>query len=126
MKLNFWPGSDAPKSIETSAGASESASSHKEVPVSSSKQAAAVLEDGGPGEGDRLVDEVARVVGGDDRDEIRQLVAAFPRLVVLRALVRVRTTPVHAIRKSKFALFRYLLTTFARDSHDTPYTAHPA
>lgn len=124
VKLNFWSGSDAPMSVETPAAASESASSHREVPVSSSssKQAASILEDGGLGEGDPLVQETLRVLGEGDAREIADLESRFPRLVILKALLRVKTTPPQTIRKSKLALFRYLLTKFAHDhDHHPPH-----
>jgi hypothetical protein len=124
VKLNFWSGSDAPESLETPAAASESASSHREVPVSSKQAAASILEDGGLGEGDPLVQETLRVLGEGKAREIADLESRYPRLVILKALLRVKTTPPQTIRKSKLALFRYLLTKFAND-HDHHASHHP-
>lgn len=126
VKIASWSSSEAHEQQESAAKPSESSHSHREVPVSSKQAAAALQEDGGSGEGEPLVDEILHVVGTADRAEIRALIAQYPRLAVLRALVRVRTTPASAIRKSKLALFRYLLTTFTRESHDSPHTSHPA
>jgi len=125
LKLAFWSGSGAQASIAKPKLTSESMTSHREVPVSSSKQAASILEDGGPGEGEPLVHEILRVLGGGSEPEIRTLVGQFPKLVVLKALLRVKTTPPHTIRKSKLALFRYLLVAFAADHHDHHRSHHP-
>jgi hypothetical protein len=124
LKLAFWSGNGAQASIAKPEFTSESMNSHREVPVSS-KQAASILEDEGLGEGEPLVREILRVLGGGSGHEIRELVGQFPKLVVLKALLRVKTTPPHTIRKSKLALFRYLLVAFAADHHDHHRSHHP-
>jgi hypothetical protein len=54
---------------------------------------------------------------GADADEVRSLLAEFQKPVVLKALIRVKATPSSQIRKSKLALFRYLLAKFAQNPH---------
>jgi hypothetical protein len=84
-----------------------------EVPVSSSNAAAAASskqEDGGQGEGEALLHEVLAALDEADADEFRHLLRGRSPEVVRRALHRVQTTPPQQIRKSKAALFRYLLT----------------
>lgn len=122
IKLTFWSGGE-----EQHAGSSEqNGVSHIEVPVSSSKlQAAAAAsnkaEDGGAGEGGvQLLAEVLRVLGETDPTEFRELVASHPHPIVLKALLRVKTTPADQIRKSKAALFRFLVNKF---SHESPAAA---
>jgi hypothetical protein len=122
IKLRFWSGSDG----EHSAASGENGSNgvpHRDVPVSSSKlQAAAASsskrEDGGLGEGgEALLAEVLRVLGETDGAEFRDLLPQFPKPVILKALLRVKTTPGNQIRKSKAALFRYLLAKFIDEAH---------
>lgn len=122
IKLRFWPGSDGSMAPPAGKISGDGGDSHKDVPVSSSKLQAAAsskTEDGGAGEGgDALLAEVLRVLGGTDATEFRDLLAQFPKAVVLKALLRVKTTPPSEIRKSKAALFRYLLAKFADESHE--------
>lgn len=126
IKLKFWSGEE-----EKTAGSSEqNGASHKEVPVSSSKlqlaaaenknkQASSSREDGGAGEGGtELLTEVCRVLGETDTAEFRELVEKHPHPIVLKALLRVKTTPTDQIRKSKAALFRFLVNKFSQESHD--------
>ena len=72
--------------------------------AASSKQ-----EDGGAGEGEALLREVVSALGEANTDEIRQLMGRFPAGIVREALRRVESTPPAQIRKSRLALFRYLL-----------------
>lgn len=118
-KLRFWSASDD----ETSRSSGQNGDSHREVPVSSKQAAAAALkktEDGGAGEGGgEFVAEVLQVLGETDAGEFRELIEQLPRPVVLKALLRVKSTPSDQIRKSRAALFRYLLNKFSRESHAT-------
>ncbi len=118
IRLPFWSGHGDPTS-ENRGQPSGSEASALEVPVSSKQQPAAAASnqagEGGSGEGDALVAEVVSALDGADTGEIRTLVAEFPKPVVLKALIRVKTTPASQIRKSKSALFRYLLAKFAQN-----------
>lgn len=124
VKLRFWSSHDPESDDHDSGNSSPSGDSHIEVPVSSSKlQAAAAAssktEDGGVGEGgDALLAEVLRVLGTADTSELRDLLTQFRKPVILKALLRVKTTPTSEIRKSKAALFRYLLAKFADEPHE--------
>ena len=124
IKLRFWSTAEE-KSTDN---ASQNSDSHREVPVNSKLQLAAAennkqassSEDGGSGEGGtELVAEVLRVLGETDAGEFRELIEQLPRPVVLKALLRVKSTPADQIRKSKAALFRYLLNKFSHESYAT-------
>lgn len=83
---------------------------------SSSDAAAASFsrqEDGGQGEGEALLQEVLAVLEETDADEFRRLIQGRSPELVRRALFRVRITPPQQIRKSKAALFRYLIAKLA-------------
>lgn len=120
IKLPFW--SDHVDATGENRGQSSGSieRSHGEVPVISKQQAAAAFNqagEGGAGEGEALLAQVILALGDADADEVRSLVAEFPKPVVLKALIRVKTTPSSQIRKSKLALFRYLLAKFAANPH---------
>jgi hypothetical protein len=121
IKLPSWLGSGDATGEGVGLSSGLSGHSHSEVPVGSKQQAAAAAlqqtGEEGVGEGEALLDEVARVLDGADRDEVRSLIGELPKPVVLKALIRVKTTPSSQIRKSKLALFRYLLTKFAANPH---------
>ena len=115
IQLTLWPGKDAsphkPAPVETG----PRPAAHVEVPVSSGEAAAAASasrpEVGGQGEGGDLLDHVLTVLGPDaDAKEMRELVAVHPSELVRRAIQRVEATPTRQIRRSRTALFRYLLT----------------
>lgn len=120
IKLPFW--SDHVDSMSENRGQPSGSieRSHSEVPVSSSKQHAAAFNqagEGGAGEGEALLAQVVLALDNADAGEVRGLIAEFPKPVVLKALIRVKTTPSYQIRKSKLALFRYLLAKFAANPH---------
>jgi len=79
-----------------------------EPAVASSKSSG----EGGRGEGAALIPEVRAVLGDDDTAEVSELLDQYPAYVIRKALNRVRLTPQSQIRKSKAALFRYLLAKF--------------
>lgn len=113
IQLTMWPGREEVPVPHAPAGASESLAAHTEVPVSSAAAAASAAqpEDGGQGEGGALVDRVLAVLGSEaDAVEMRNLVETYPAETVRRALARVEATPTRQIRRSRTALFRYLLT----------------
>lgn len=118
-KLRFWP-SEPDKTAPTEPiDSGGKPARHNRVPVGSKAAAAAASkqsEDGGAGEGETLLDEALTALGGSDRAEIERLLARYPEEVARRALIRVRNTPESRIRKSREALFRYLLTRFSQDT----------
>jgi hypothetical protein len=120
IKLPFWSGEGA----EPASFGSEASDSQADVPVSSSKQqpAAAFIKsrasgDGEHGEGVGLRAECREAIGGND-DAIDEFLSQYPESVVRRALARVQATPEKQIRKSKLALFRYLLTKLSAESDE--------
>jgi hypothetical protein len=119
ISLPFWPRN------------SELADSlHREVPVSSSYVRAATFikkqqRDGGPGEGAELLAEARAILGESETAELEELFSHHPMHLIRRALHRVRLTPPDQIRKSKAALFRFLLAKFSNDSNAHSSTHHP-
>ena len=119
LKLAFWSGV-APKSAET-------ALPHKGVPVSSSSskqqqkknmQASSSEEEGGLGEGEALIARLLRSLGQEHAAEVHELVRRHPEAMIEKALGRVQRTPPSHIRKSKLALFRYLVNRFTNNPDD--------
>jgi hypothetical protein len=122
IQLALWPGkADAPRLV-VPAASSETPVTHSEVPVSGSAAAAASAsqpEVGGQGEGGDLLDRVLTVLGPEaDVEEMRDLLGAHPAETVRRALQRVEATPARQIRRSRTALFRYLLTKLNQAHRD--------
>lgn len=67
------------------------------------------------GLGERDLGELAReVLGPDIEAELPAILARHPKEHIRRAIDRVRSTPPEKIRKSRIALFRYLVSQFAR------------
>ena len=115
IQLAMWPGREEAPAMDAPAVSSETPIAHSEVPVSSSAAAAAASasqpEVGGQGEGGALLERVLAVLGPEaDAEEMRDTVGTYPPETVRRALQRVEATPDRQIRRSKTALFRYLLT----------------
>lgn len=122
IQLSLWPGKVDPPSANTPAVSDETSGAQGEVPVSSSAAAAASAsqpEVGGQGEGGKLLDRVLTVLGPDaDADEMRDLLGAHPEGIIRRALQRVEATPARQIRRSRTALFRFLLTKLSQPHRD--------
>ena len=112
-KLRFWPSRSSSQKEDSPVSGSKSSLRQGYVPVSSSK-AAAKREDGGVGEGETLLDQTLQTLGSADREEINALIENYPSDLIHRALVRVRNTPDSQIRKSREALFRYLLDRLSK------------
>ena len=70
---------------------------------------AIALEDGRLGEGDALLAEILATLGESDPTPFRGVLEHFAPAKVRAALARVRATPPGKLRKSRTALFRYLL-----------------
>jgi hypothetical protein len=70
---------------------------------------AIAFEDGGPGEGDKLLQEILATLGELDPGPFRGVLQHFSPAKIRSTLVRVRATPPEKLRKSRTALFRYLL-----------------
>ena len=111
-RLAMWSGNKAGAAANQAVGSKPGGAGEEDVPVSSSSAAAASNnngEDGGRGEGEELLREVLAALDEADPDEFRDLIARFPSETVRGALRRVQATPPGQIRKSKTAMFRYLL-----------------
>ena len=122
IQLALWPGKVDPPRAIAPAASSETPVAHSEVPVSSSAAAAASAtkpEVGGQGEGGDLLDRVLTALGPEaDAEEMRELLAAHPAETVRRALQRVEATPSRQIRRSRTALFRFLLSKLSQPHRD--------
>lgn len=122
IQLSLWPGKVDPPHANVPAVSSEARVAQGEVPVSSSAAAAASAsqpEVGGQGEGGELLDRVLTVLGPEaDVEEMRDLLGAHPEETVRRALQRVEATPARQIRRSRTALFRFLLTKLSQPHRD--------
>jgi hypothetical protein len=71
---------------------------------------AIAIADGGAGEGaEALLQEILEPLGETDPAAFRRVVEIYPSQAILDALDRVRRVPAERVRKSKTALFRYLL-----------------
>jgi hypothetical protein len=71
-------------------------------------------EKGGQGEGEGLLREILDTLGESDPEPFRRVLERFSPAVVRQALARVRAARPDQIRKSKIALFRYLLVKLSR------------
>lgn len=120
LKLRFWSGGGG----EAAVSGSESRAVQEDVPVSSKQQAAAVFSksrasgDGVQGEGTELGAAMREVLGESDERVFQEIIIQFPESTIRWALARVRATPERQIRKSKLALFRFLLTKFTTDNDE--------
>ena len=128
ISLRFWSGSAPQPAFESGADSGESGHAMEDVPVSSKLPAAEQGKksgDGGTGEGEALLAEARAVLGETDTAELPGMLDSYPRPIVRRALQRVGATPERQIRKSRVALFRFLLTKFSEETHVQPSTHHP-
>ncbi len=108
--------SSGKKTRSATVGADSTAESPSALRGPVSKQAAAASskqEDGGAEEGEVLLADVLAALGETDAIEFRAIVASYPAAVIRHALRRVALTPPSQIRKSKAALFRFLLAKLA-------------
>lgn len=96
--------------------------SSKLLPEQQPKAAPAAGVDGGAGEGEGLLAQAQSRLGPVDGAALQKLLAQHPPPAVRAALARVARTPQGRIRKSRFALFRYLLIHASTPhDHDTPH-----
>jgi hypothetical protein len=76
---------------------------------STDESRAVALEDGGAGEGEALLQEILATLGESDPSTFRGVLEHYAPSHVRAVLRRVRATPPEKIRKSRTALFRFLL-----------------
>jgi len=111
IQLTLWPRKEGPPGTHPPTETGPQPATHDGVPVSSDAASASTPEDGGQGEGGDLLDRVLAALGPEaDAVEMRELLSTHAPEVVRRALLRVEATPAWQIRRSRTALFRYLLT----------------
>jgi hypothetical protein len=115
IQLALWPGRGAPSDVGAPDESAAPQPAPMEVRVSSSSAAPAASatqsEGRGPGEGGSLLSRVLAVLGPEaDEGEMREVLSAHTPEVVDQALRRVEATPARQIRRSRTALFRFLLT----------------
>jgi hypothetical protein len=116
IKLRSWSSDEGHRSEQPAEKPKQSIDSPLGVPVGSNAAAAAASsnrENGGPGEGEGLLRDVLSILGETDEAEFREILKQHPAERVRQALARVQATPASQIRKSKAALFRYLLAKLA-------------
>ncbi len=117
MKLTFWSGSEVSLKEDARENSSSAPPPTSNVPVHSRAIAAFKLSgDGGQGEGAMRRTELADILGSPA--EVDALLASVPLPVIRQALRRVALTPPDQIKKSKLALFRYLVAKYNRANHD--------
>ena len=120
IKLGLWSDKSSetlqqdhgPAPRSASQGYSSALAIHDESKSNSSKDVGTETP-----EPDALLAEILSVLGESDPTSFRPLLTHYPPEVIHRALQRVRTAG--QIRKSKTALFRYLLGKLTDDAHAT-------
>ena len=120
IKLSLWSDessdslqeSRVPASRSTSQGYSSTLAIHDESKSNSSEEVRTKSQ-----EPDVLLAEILSVLGESDPTSFRPLLTHYPPQVIRGVLQRVRTAG--QIRKSKTALFRYLLGKLTHDAHAT-------
>lgn len=111
IRLKVWSGkgresSKAPNESRVREHRAHSYSLHNQS-IDKSKAIAEV--DRGVGEGEALLKEILATLGETDPATFRGVLGHYPVATISAALKRVRATPPGKIRKSRTALFRYLL-----------------
>lgn len=99
----------APSRINRSKAALENGNSN-------SRTIQQAIGDGGPGEGD-LLKRARSILGDLEESELRLILETHSPSRVARVLDRVEKTPPERIRKSRLALFRYLLVRIDDDAN---------
>lgn len=116
--LRFWSGIATSELANPSETAGKGDPRQEEVPVSSNSYSNAFSSnagDRGQGKGEKLVGDLRAMLPDADEPEIERILARYPGAVIQRSLDRVERTPAEKIRKSKAALFRYLLAKFSEE-----------
>lgn len=103
LKLLKWPGHGRERAENQHSGYSYS------FQQSADERKAIAAKDGGAGEGEGLVQEILATLGETDPTSFRGAIEHYPAPTIRGVLDRVRATPPEKLRKSRTALFRYLL-----------------
>jgi hypothetical protein len=102
IKLPLWSGSSGNQALIR--GDSEDGYSSRAIAAITNQG-----EKGGQGEGEGLLREILNTLGESDPEPFRKVVERFSPAVVQQALARVRAARPDQIRKSRTALFRFLI-----------------
>jgi hypothetical protein len=111
IKLKMWsgiapdPAKNAPKTGTPPTRGHSYSFQHEAM----DKSKAIAIQDGGPGEGAHLLQEILATLGESDPTSFRGVLDHYPVTSIRSVLQRVRATPREKLRKSRTALFRYLL-----------------
>jgi hypothetical protein len=127
--LRTWSDVPGPKSDDRCESRSIQPQSREDVPVSGNSSAIAIAiqsshGDRGPGKGD-LRARAREILGLSNEVELDAILRVHSTERVARALERVSRTPDNKIRKSRLALFRYLLGKMNEHTHVPSSTHHP-
>ncbi len=112
VRLCFWPAQSFPV-LQNSKKTGNGGASTEGPAAAAADNNKQQQGDGGQGEGETLTAAAIKIFGETDAPEVRNLLARHPASAVRRALSAVQATPAHRIRKSRLALFRYLLAKFS-------------
>lgn len=110
LEPRVWPGAvenEAKTAPKAGHVASRGYSYSFQQPIDKSK--AIAIEDRGLGEGASLLQEILATLGENDAASFRAVLRHYPAATIRVALARVRATPAEKLRKSRTALFRYLI-----------------
>lgn len=111
LRLQKWSGKRVTPSImPRKSGAPGHSYSYHNQSIDKSKAIAG--SDGGSGEGEDLLSEILATLGESNPVSFRGVLQHFSPATIHAALRRVRATPPERLRKSRTALFRYLLARF--------------
>lgn len=118
--LRFWSNSATNEAADPSETGGKGDSPQEEVPVSSnsysnSNAISSNAGDRGQGEGETLANAIRSLLPDVETSEIERILARYPQAVIRKTLERVAKTPATKIRKSRTALFRYLLAKFSQE-----------
>lgn len=115
ISLSAWSDRANKNSADTPGLTNENRQIVLEVPVGQLAEAGKKKNGVGvPGEGGSMLIELEREFPEATRTDLEQDIATHSPAVVHSALTRVRNTPPDQIRKSRLALFRYLLGKLSR------------
>lgn len=101
LKLVSWSGQCSKSAIPKASSYSFKHLTDKSIAIEG--------EDRGTGEGEGLLQEILETLGESDPTTFRGALDHYPAATIRSVLERVRATPNEKLRKSRTALFRYLL-----------------
>lgn len=110
LPRRMWPGTKAePAENAPQTGAPDARGHSYSFHNQSIESKAIAIEDGGVGEGETLLQEILAGLGESDPSSFRGVLEHYSPAAIRAVLTRVGATPPERVRKSRTALFRYLL-----------------